>query len=149
MANYVFQGPIDLHTGGQDLKYPHHENEMALLEALQNCEQRVNYFVHAGILSAQTRKFGRLIKNTTIKDALSKCSGRQLRLMFLLHRYDTLMEYIPFYQEGNEWLGPIGQAIAIDSKFSEFFFNIQAYLHNNPTNQSQIWLAKDFVINIF
>jgi len=42
------QGPAP-HTGGIDLKFPHHENEIAQAEACFGCHQWVNYFLHAGV----------------------------------------------------------------------------------------------------
>ena len=43
-------GPIDIHGGGVDLKFPHHDNELAQQEAFCNCRQTVNYFAHTGHL---------------------------------------------------------------------------------------------------
>lgn len=58
MASSLFDSRIDIHTGGIDLAFPHHENELAQAEAFFHeeyakckCEpQWVNYFLHAGAL---------------------------------------------------------------------------------------------------
>jgi hypothetical protein len=41
---------FDIHSGGEDLKFPHHDNEIAQAEARFGCRQWVNYFLHAGHL---------------------------------------------------------------------------------------------------
>lgn len=57
MASSIFRSQMDIHTGGIDLAFPHHENELAQAEAYFhedqcNCEpQWVNYFLHAGLHS--------------------------------------------------------------------------------------------------
>ncbi len=55
MASSIFSSQMDIHTGGVDLAFPHHENELAQAEAYFHedqctCEpQWVNYFLHAGV----------------------------------------------------------------------------------------------------
>merc|ERR1719354_420059 len=51
MASHAFGDlQMDIHAGGDDLKFPHHDNEMAQAEAHFNSEQWVNYFLHTGRL---------------------------------------------------------------------------------------------------
>lgn len=47
---------MDIHSGGVDLKFPHHDNEMAQAEAHSGCTQWVNYFVHVSSLMLATRQ---------------------------------------------------------------------------------------------
>jgi len=70
MAHDAFKTfPIDVHTGGIDLKFPHHENELAQSEAYYNKRQWINYFFHYGHLHIDGKKMARRIKNfTTIKE---------------------------------------------------------------------------------
>lgn len=44
----VFGSHLDLHSGGIDLAFPHHENEIAQCEVFHQCEQWGNYFLHSG-----------------------------------------------------------------------------------------------------
>lgn len=44
----VFGSQLDIHSGGIDLAFPHHENEIAQSEAYHQCGQWVNYFLHSG-----------------------------------------------------------------------------------------------------
>ena len=46
---------MDIHTGGVDLKFPHHDNELAQSEAYFNNDQWVRYFLHTGHLSIQVK----------------------------------------------------------------------------------------------
>ena len=46
----VFGNRLDLHTGGEDLVFPHHENEIALSQVYHNCNQWSNYWLHTGAL---------------------------------------------------------------------------------------------------
>lgn len=44
----MFGGQLDIHSGGIDLAFPHHENEIAQSEAYHQCGQWANYFLHSG-----------------------------------------------------------------------------------------------------
>ena len=44
----MFGEKIDIHSGGEDLIFPHHENEIAQSEAHYSCDQWVNYWLHTG-----------------------------------------------------------------------------------------------------
>jgi cysteinyl-tRNA synthetase len=94
MASSVFGSEIDIHTGGEDLKFPHHCNELAQSEGFHQTQSWVNYFLHSGHLGISGSKMSKSLKNfITVKEALKKNTPRQLRMLFLLHNYDTVMEY--------------------------------------------------------
>jgi len=94
MASDVLGDQVDLNSGGSDLKFPHHENQMAQAEAHFDCCSWVNYFLHSGHLSIDGLKMSKSLKNfITVREALSKYSARQIRFLFLLHRYNEPMEY--------------------------------------------------------
>lgn len=57
-------GPrLDIHAGGEDLRFPHHDNEIAQCEAYHGCQQWVNYFLHAGHLHIEGLKMSKSLKN--------------------------------------------------------------------------------------
>ena len=157
MANFVFESPLDIHSGGIDLRFPHHENEIAQSEAFYDNEQWINYFVHSGHLNIDGMKMSKSLKNfIRIKSMLERYQPRQIRLLFLLHKYDQVMDYVPSAEElGPEFIekhpevkdrkGSIAQVLDVDRKYSEFFLNIRVQLRNNPITKSQIWLEKEFV----
>lgn len=94
MATAIMKEYLDIHAGGEDLKFPHHDNEMAQSEAYLGRQQWVNYFWHAGHLSIQGLKMSKSLKNfITIRQAMQTHSARQLRLMFLMQQWDKGMNY--------------------------------------------------------
>lgn len=94
VASDILGPNMDFHAGGVDLKFPHHDNEMAQSEAYWGCNQWVNYFLHAGHLHIKGLKMSKSLKNfIKIKEALKEHSPRQLRIMFLLQPWDKPMNY--------------------------------------------------------
>ncbi|CAJ1337296.1 unnamed protein product [Effrenium voratum] len=94
MATDINGEYLDIHAGGEDLKFPHHDNEMAQSEAYLQRSQWVNYFWHAGHLHIEGLKMSKSLKNfITIRQALQVHSARQLRLMFLMQAWDKGMNY--------------------------------------------------------
>ncbi|ORY52006.1 cysteinyl-tRNA synthetase [Rhizoclosmatium globosum] len=94
MAGDVIGEKMDIHSGGSDLAFPHHDNELAQSEAHYNCKQWVNYFLHAGHLHIEGQKMSKSLKNfTSIADALEKNTAAQIRIMFLLHSWDAVLDY--------------------------------------------------------
>ncbi|XP_032879029.1 probable cysteine--tRNA ligase, mitochondrial isoform X2 [Amblyraja radiata] len=96
IASSVFGNKLDIHTGGIDLAFPHHENEVAQCEAYHQCEQWGNYFLHSGHLrlKGSEQKMSKSLKNyITIKDLLEKFSADQFRMFCLLSKYRSAMEF--------------------------------------------------------
>ncbi|WAR01867.1 SYCC-like protein [Mya arenaria] len=94
MASSILGETLDIHTGGVDLKFPHHDNELAQAEACYENNNWVQYFVHSGHLTIEGCKMSKSLKNfISIKDALKKHSARQLRLLFLLHSWKDTLDY--------------------------------------------------------
>lgn len=94
MATDVCGQSLDIHTGGVDLKFPHHDNELAQSEAYFDSAAWVNYFLHTGHLTISGCKMSKSLKNfITIQQALQKCSACDLRLMFLLHSWKDTLDY--------------------------------------------------------
>ena len=94
MASMAFGANMDIHSGGIDLAFPHHDNELAQSEAYHDCQQWVNYFLHTGHLSIEGQKMSKSLKNfITIREALEKYSARQLRLAFLTTAWDGPMDF--------------------------------------------------------
>ncbi|KAG8860564.1 hypothetical protein FRB96_003818 [Tulasnella sp. 330] len=94
MASEIFGDAMDIHSGGIDLTFPHHDNEMAQAEAYHDCKQWVNYFLHTGHLHIEGLKMSKSLKNfITIDDALVMYSARQLRLAFLGQLWNSPMDF--------------------------------------------------------
>ncbi|MBW2328013.1 MAG: cysteine--tRNA ligase, partial [Deltaproteobacteria bacterium] len=75
---------LDIHTASQDLMFPHHENEIAIAEALTD-KPLANYWLHSGLLLKNGKKMSADSKNVvTLQDVLDKgYSGREIRFMLL------------------------------------------------------------------
>lgn len=94
MASDVFGSMFDIHTGGVDLKFPHHDNELAQSEAAFDQAEWVKYFLHTGHLTISGCKMSKSLKNfISIKEALKKNTPCQLRLAFLLHSWKDTLDY--------------------------------------------------------
>lgn len=94
MVNNVFHKPlIDIHGGGFDLKFPHHENEIAQSEA-HNHTQLANYWMHVGFLLTDGVKMSKSLGNSILaKDVLNRYSGNAIRLFFLSTHYRAPVNY--------------------------------------------------------
>ncbi|DAZ95916.1 TPA: hypothetical protein N0F65_012627 [Lagenidium giganteum] len=124
-------GKIDIHSGGIDLRFPHHDNEIAQSEAYFNFSQWVNYFVHTGHLNIEGLKMSKSLKNfVKIQEALMDNTSRQLRFLFLLHKYNVPMDY-------ND--NSMDEAVGVDRFFSEFFQNVKVKLRELGVEKTQKW----------
>ncbi len=85
---------IDIHGGGGDLLFPHHENERAQSEAALGVRPWVKYWLHAGMLTVRGEKMSKSLGNTVyLKDLLSKYPGGLLRLWVLSSHYRSQLEF--------------------------------------------------------
>jgi len=121
---------MDIHSGGKDLKFPHHDNELAQSEAAcPSCNQWVNYFFHSGHLHIEGLKMSKSLKNfITIREALEQYSSRQIRFCFLLYKYNAEMHYSENF---------MNHVIVVEKQFSEFFHNCKALLRQYPMSSAQ------------
>lgn len=93
MASNVAGGRIDIHSGGIDLIFPHHDNEIAQAEGY-GIEDWVGHFIHTGHLHIDGRKMSKSLKNfIKVDELLKKGTARELRVMFLLQSYRGAMTY--------------------------------------------------------
>jgi cysteinyl-tRNA synthetase len=79
--------PIDIHGGGMDLTFPHHENEIAQSEGASG-QPFVRYWLHNGFLNVDNEKMSKSLGNFfTIRDVLKKFDGETLRFFMLRTHY--------------------------------------------------------------
>ncbi|XP_032007219.1 probable cysteine--tRNA ligase, mitochondrial isoform X1 [Hylobates moloch] len=96
IASMVFGSQLDIHSGGIDLAFPHHENEIAQCEVFHQCEQWGNYFLHSGHLHVKGKeeKMSKSLKNyITIKDFLKTFSPDTFRFFCLQSSYRSAINY--------------------------------------------------------
>jgi len=84
---------FDIHAGGRDLIFPHHENEIAQSEALTG-KPFARYWMHNGLLTVAGQKMSKSLGNfITIRDFLAKHSADVLKLFFLTTHYRSPIDY--------------------------------------------------------
>ena len=87
LATKSLGNAIDIHCGGIDLKFPHHENETAQVEALLDATFS-NYWLHSEHLTLEEEKMSKSLGNTVnVSDLLEKYSSETLRLFLLSSHY--------------------------------------------------------------
>jgi cysteinyl-tRNA synthetase len=85
---------IDIHGGGQDLIFPHHENEIAQSECFTGKKPFVKYWMHNGLLQMGAEKMSKSLGNLiTIRQTLEKYSADGLRLFILSSHYRNPLTY--------------------------------------------------------
>jgi len=85
---------IDIHGGGQDLIFPHHENETVQSESFTGKKPFVKYWMHNGLLRLGEEKMSKSLGNlVTIKEALKKYSADAVRIFVLGSYYRSPLTY--------------------------------------------------------
>uniref|UniRef100_A0A669R118 cysteine--tRNA ligase n=1 Tax=Phasianus colchicus TaxID=9054 RepID=A0A669R118_PHACC len=141
MAGSILGESMDIHGGGFDLRFPHHDNELAQSEAYFENDNWVRYFLHTGHLTIAGCKMSKSLKNfITIKDALKKHTARQLRLAFLMHSWKDTLDYSSNTMES---------AIQYEKFLNEFFLNVKDILRapTDVTGQFQKWENQEAELN--
>ncbi|MFQ5465823.1 MAG: cysteine--tRNA ligase [Thermodesulfobacteriota bacterium] len=85
---------IDIHGGGKDLIFPHHENEIAQSEAATSQVPFVRYWLHNGFVNIEKEKMSKSVGNIlNIRDALAGHTGEAVRLFLLSSHYRSPIDY--------------------------------------------------------
>ena len=84
----IFGETIDIHGGGEDLRFPHHENECAQSFCKNNGKQLANFWLHNGMVQMQDSKMSKSLGNIIlIKDLLADMHGEVIRLALMSSHY--------------------------------------------------------------
>ena len=93
MSTHFLGQPFDIHGGGLDLKFPHHENEIAQSEAAHN-KNFANIWMHAGLLQVDNEKMSKSLNNFfTIREILEKYHFEEVRYFMLAGHYRSPVNY--------------------------------------------------------
>uniref|UniRef100_A0A665TV42 Cysteine--tRNA ligase, cytoplasmic n=1 Tax=Echeneis naucrates TaxID=173247 RepID=A0A665TV42_ECHNA len=141
MAGSILGESMDIHGGGFDLRFPHHDNELAQSEAFFENDYWVRYFLHTGHLTIAGCKMSKSLKNfITIKEALEKNTARQLRLAFLMHSWKDTLDYSSNTMES---------AVQYEKFMNEFFLNVKDILRapTDITGQFEKWETAEMELN--
>lgn len=154
---------IDIHAGGNDLIFPHHENEIAQSEGATS-HQFVKYWVHFGFLNIQNEKMSKSLGNFfTARDILKKYSAEAIRLLFAqthyrgplnfsdelldsavkgLERINNLVETVKEKIAAN----PSGEKIEFD--FDKYYFGFESNLDDDFNTPKGVAVIFDFVKSV-
>jgi cysteinyl-tRNA synthetase len=103
MALKYLGDTIDIHGGGQDLIFPHHENEIAQSESFTEETPFVRYWLHNGLMQQDKQKMSKSTGNlVSIKDALDRFSSDAIRLFILSSHYRSPLTYSEEALEASE-----------------------------------------------
>ncbi len=93
MSSDILGKQFDIHGGGQDLQFPHHENEIAQSEGAHRC-QFVNYWMHNGFVRVDDEKMSKSLGNFfTIREVLKKYDAEVVRFFILRAHYRSPLNY--------------------------------------------------------
>ena len=93
MAKKLLGETIDIHAGGMDLAFPHHENEIAQSEALTG-KKFANYWMHAAFLNVNNQKMSKSLNNfLTARDALKQYDPDVIRFLMLSGHYRIQLNF--------------------------------------------------------
>ena len=119
---------IDIHGGGQDLIFPHHENEIAQSCSAHKNNSYAKYWIHNGYLNMEGEKMSKSIGNiVTVNELLEKYDGEVIRLALLSTHYRKPINF--------------GESLLEQSK------NILNKLYKNTTNEAHGNMVSEDVIN--
>jgi len=164
-----FSNTIDIHVGGIDLKFPHHENERIQYIAKKSCELS-NVWLHNGHLSIDNIKMSKSLKNTIlVKDFIRDYGANELRYIFLNSNYkqpininqETLKQSSEWVSKIENLLRKMNWSIAcdyiktnnktpIDDDFNSYNYvsRFRSYINNDLNTPMIISLINEMVKNI-
>jgi cysteinyl-tRNA synthetase len=105
MAGKYLGNTIDIHCGGQDLIFPHHENEIAQSEAA-NGQEFARYWMHNGFINVDNRKMSKSLGNFfTVRDVAEKFGYEPIRYLMISSHYRSPINYsIDIIEQGKSAL---------------------------------------------
>ena len=123
---------IDIHGGGQDLIFPHHENEIAQSESFTGVKPFVKYWMHNGLLQFGEEKMSKSLGNLiTVRDALAKYSADAIRIFVLSSHYRSPLTYseesLEAAERGSERLRQAVHSESEEGKRESKKLDIEAY----------------------
>ncbi len=131
---------LDIHGGGRDLIFPHHENEIAQSEGFSDNPPFSNIWMHNGLINLKSEKMSKSIGNIiSIDDLLKKYSAAAIRMFFISGNYKNPLEYDDAILISNEKaINRLKQTLNLSSSDSLDELNPDKFI--NKFNQS---MSKD------
>ncbi|MBS1987837.1 cysteine--tRNA ligase [Candidatus Dependentiae bacterium] len=128
MANALLGETLDIHGGGQDLMFPHHENEIAQSECLHNAPLS-HFWLHNAFININKEKMSKSLGNfLTLRDTFKTFDPMVIRFFMLQHHYRTPIDFndedVQAAQVAYKKIVTSMQAIDIPDEQTESYLNI-------------------------
>jgi len=121
---------VDIHGGGLDLIFPHHENEIAQSEGLLD-HKFVNYWMHVGLVMSNEEKMSKSLGNfVVLKDVLQKYNPMELRFYYLSHHYRS----------------PLPFSYAMLDAYKKSYHKLCVLLKDGKINDNELFVAANYPI---
>jgi len=135
MSIKYFQSTFDIHGGGSDLIFPHHENEIAQSEAALN-QPFVKYWLHNGFVTIDKEKMSKSLNNFfLIKDVLKKFKPEVLRYFLISAHYRSPLDFSE---------KQLSAAAAAVEKLNNFLFELKIAKITSENNNAVLKCLDDF-----
>lgn len=147
MIDDIFNGPIDIHGGGSDLKFPHHDNEIAQSICVHN-HKIANYWIHNGRIDLNGDKMSKSLGNVLwVNDILKKVPYQVYRLMMLNVPYRQLLNFKEelFTQSTNDYEKIKRTYISLYRKLE---LNEMINFDIEVTNSELLKIKDEFILNM-
>lgn len=158
MNHKLFGGQIDIHGGGMDLKFPHHENEIAQCEALYQ-HHLAKYWIHVGRLDFAGAKMSKSLGNCVyVKDLNNAKEGMVLRAVILFSPYRNSISYTEdlyqqYLKEYEKWQRAYKQSlyeiqyreIKETRSYEEYISKFKEYMNQDFNVQNVLTLINQIV----
>ena len=154
---------IDIHAGGNDLIFPHHENEIAQSEGATS-HPFVKYWVHFGFLNIQNEKMSKSLGNFfTARDVLKKYSAEAIRLLFAQTHYagplnfsdDLLDSAVKGLERIKNLVETVNQKIAenkfgekVEFDFDKYYFGFESNMDDDFNTPKAVAVVFDFIKSV-
>jgi cysteinyl-tRNA synthetase len=136
MNHAVFGEQIDIHAGGADLIFPHHENEIAQSEAWTGKQPFANYWMHNGFVNVSGEKMSKSLGNfSTVKKVLERYDANTIRYFLLTNHYRMPVDF------NDEALQSVENRITKIRRF----FRAGLQKHNVALTDVQVLIATDYM----
>lgn len=128
ITEYYFGPQYDIHGGGLDLIFPHHEAEITQMEAVSGKSPMVKYWFHTGFLNVNGEKMSKSLKNfITIRELLEDYAPETFRFFVLSTHYRSPIDFSK---------DSLNQAEKSLSKIRKFYMNIMENVEDGETAES-------------
>lgn len=144
MIDSIFGGKIDIHGGGMDLKFPHHENEIAQSQAMHD-HKIANYWIHNAMMNIKGEKMSKSLGNIILaKDAINEFGADVVRLTLLNCAYRSIVN---FSDETINDAKSIVQKIDFVFKQLNLFMNVNGYKFDGKSSKTDKFI-NDLAVDV-